>query len=710
MFFDKITKIFPFILLLFIFSCGENKCSYLGDASVFQGEPQLPSDTPDWMSNLPKMLTSSVVDRLFGAVDGKIQSKGVIGARQMIVNAPQSVDVRLSPEKADLSKDKDRGTVYSMYAGIVRSPEYRATYYLGLTLYIVILGLTYLLGMTELTLQKSIPILIKVGVISLFTNPTLSGATGMPIGWSAYYNIIVSPSIYAMESFAMYFCSALFEMDINNINDGFAPLAIMMMFMFNNVFWAKMSVLIFSGAPMGFAAFIIMLVSMVIYMISAVLSLLSYMVIIATLGILFAIGPVFFIFLLFEKTKIYFDKWWKQILALMFQQYTLFIAISIFGFIIIKCAQAMLSFGVYCKTVISIKLISLIDIPLFYYYAADLGDSGMLTLAMYAIFFFMLTSIYATSIEKIADISSGLIEGVSGVGGMLGMTNNAWGKASSLMQEYGGNAVRNAYQSPERFIKTGVNAYSNVKDNITKLNDPNSSKWAKAGAVFGMTAGTLGGLVKDSNPFAGNTIKGADGKDKEKNALDRWGDYKSAAQSVFGASDKPTSTPPAPESPPSPAPATPPAPESSPSPSPATPTDSNTVANANPNSPLGGVSSQSSDTPQVTKFLSPSSDTFTFGNTNYDIPKDAYVIKDGAQMSMADYINSVKDSPNFDINGKLPENVIFSGAESGAGYEYGIGSGDRVGNGQQFTFAEMIENAKAPPSVEAPVGGGGSYT
>lgn len=691
MFFNKIIKVCPFVLLLFIFSCGENKCSYLGDISKFNGTPQLQTDTDDWMSNLPKMLTFRVVDRLFGAVDGKIQSKGIIGARQMIA-APKTdselspEERKLSPEARALAQDKDRGTVYSMYAGIVRSPEYRATYYLGLTLYIVILGLTYLLGMTELTLQKSIPILVKVGVISLFTNPTLSGATGMPIGWSAYYNIIVSPSIYAMESFAMYFCSALFEMDINNINDGFAPLAIMMMFMFNDVFLVKMSFLIFGGVPMGFAAFIIMLVSMVIYMLSAVLSLLSYMIIIATLGILFAIGPVFFIFLLFEKTKIYFDKWWKQILALMFQQYTLFIAISIFGFIIIKCAQAMLSFGVYCKTVISIKLISLIDIPLFYYYAADLGDSGMLTLAMYSIFFFMLTSIYATSIEKIADISSGLIEGVSGVGGMLGVTNDAWGKASSLMQEYGGNAVRNAYQSPERFIKTGVNAYSNVKDNITKLNDPNSSKWAKAKAVFGMTAGTVGGLVKDSNPFAGNTIKGDDGKDRQKTALDRWGDYKSAAQSVFGASDKPVTPPDKPSTSPS--------------------TDSNTVANANPNGPLAGVSSQSDKSIVAPP---PSSDTFTFGG--YTIPSEAYVVNNGMQMSMADYINSVKDTPNFDIKGKLPENVIFSGAESGTGYEYGYGdgSGDRRGNGVRYTYAQMMEMAKAPP-VEVPAGNGSSYT
>ena len=552
MFFNKITKILPFVLLLFIFSCGENKCSYLGHISNFNGTPQLPSSTPNWVSNLPKAITGSTFDGLFGRpVYGNGVSlsnieasptKGMIGMRQMIVNNPQANDVKLLPGKADLSKDEGRGTVYSMYAGIIRSPEYRATYYLGLTLYIVILGLTYLLGMTELTLQKSIPIFLKIGVISLFTNPTLSGATGMPIGWSAYYNIIVSPSIYAMEAFAMYFCSALFEMDINNINDGFAPLAVMLSFIFNNVFWAKMSVLIFSGVPMGFATFIIMLVSMVIYMISALLSIFSYLVIIATLGILFSIGPIVFIFLLFEKTKVYFDKWWKQILALTLQQYTLFIAISVFGFIIIKCAQAMLSFNVYCKTVINIKLLSFIDIPLFYYYAVDMGELGMLTLAMYSIFFFMLTSIYATSIEKISDISSGLIEGISGVGGMLAMTGQSWDFASSKMQEWGGNAVKNAYQSPENLVQGGVKAFANIKENVIKFNAKDATFGDKAKAVFGATAGTVGGII--SNPFAGNTIKDADGKEREKNGLDRLKDLGSSAQTLVSTASKPWSPPP----------------------------------------------------------------------------------------------------------------------------------------------------------------------
>ena len=510
---NRIIKIFSFILLLFVFSCGDNQCSYIdkiADAvagetvgkSPFQGTPEIKQGSK-WLTDLAKTLPSSVLDRLFGKPVPS-DTKGMVGMRQMIAKDPQSSNVKLSP-----IKDVDRGTVYSMYAGIVQSTEYRATYYLGLTLYIVILGFTYLLGMTDLSLQKAIPIFIKVGVISLFTNPTLSTATGMPIGWSAYYNIIVGPSLYAMESFAMYFCAALFEIDIKSIDNGFAPLTIAFTFLFSSTFWIKMTTIVFGGVPVGFATFVIICVSMVMYMISAVLSLMSYVVIIGTLGILFAIGPIFFIFLLFEKTKVYFEKWWKQVLALMLQQYTLFIAITVFGFIIIKCAQAMLSFDVYCKSIIKLGFLPNIplinfEIPLFSYYAPQLGDAGLLTLAMYAIFFFMLVSIYATSIEKIADISSGLMDGISGVKGSMGMTKSAFDATSKQLQSWGGNALKNTYQ-PDKMYMTGKNIYNNITDK-------NKSNWNK----FTNTASALNPFSEPKNATARLGLKTDAEREKEK--------------------------------------------------------------------------------------------------------------------------------------------------------------------------------------------------
>ena len=502
MFFKKIIKVLFFLLLLFVFSCGNNRCAYLGPESKYEGVVAPVTQTSDFLSNVPKFITGQAFNVIFGIpTDDKY--KGSIGRRAMIADNKQKEN---DPGKADLSKDKDRGTIYSMYAGIIRSPEYRATYYLGLTLYIVILGLTYLLGMTELTLQKSIPIFIKIGVISLFTNPTLSGSTGMPIGWSAYYSIIVSPSIYAMEEFAMYFCSALFEMDINNINDGFAPLAIMLSFLFNSsTFWLKMTTILFD-LPMGLVTFFFVLASMLVYTISSIISLLGYVTVIVTLGLLFSIGPIFFIFLLFEKTKVYFDKWWKQILALMLQQYTLFIAISVFGFIIMKCATAMLTFNVFCKDIITIKFLPNLGIfptrNLFSYYAPKYDGTEMLELAMRAIFFLMLTSIYATSIEKISDISSGLIEGASGAGTMLGTVGKGWDTVSSAAVKAVGNAGQNVYRV-DQMATTTLNAAQNISQNIKKLDDDQASGWDKAGSVFQATAGTLWGVAKST---VGNTL------------------------------------------------------------------------------------------------------------------------------------------------------------------------------------------------------------
>ena len=515
----QIVKFIQFLLLLFVFACGGNNCSWYGDKSKFTGMPQMPHDAPEWVNHIPKKLASKSFDTLFGASNKPDQNKpdqikGLIGMRKMSDNSTNNINKASSPETIDLSSDKDKGTVYGMYSGIIRSTEYRATYYLCLILFVVLLGLSYILGMTEMSLQKAIPIMVKVGIISLFTNPALSNSTGLPIGWTAYYNVIVSPSIYAMEAFAMHFAAALFEINIDQVDSGFAPLSIMLEFMFNSTFWIKMTMVVFGAMPMGAATFIVMMLAMITYILAAVLAIMSYFTIILTLGVLFAIGPVFFIFLLFEKTKKYFEQWWKQILALMFQQYTLFISISIFGFIMIKCVQSMLSFDVYCKSIINIKLdlrvLPVVNIPIFKYYAPSLGNSESLTMMMYAIFLFMLAAIFATSIEKISQLSNGLIDGVNGIGTEMGLVNKGFDWAKGKLGEYSQNFTGHIAAAPEKIFKTGFN----LKDAI---------KTANAEGKNGFRAG-VSSLVNDLNPIGikgGLRLKPFANKDKVSSAAER---------------------------------------------------------------------------------------------------------------------------------------------------------------------------------------------
>ena len=697
----NILKFLSLFCLIFVVSCGENKCSYLGDISNFQGVPSS-NNSPSWLQSLPKMLSNAISDRLFGEVipdDTKdingnkiIQYNGLIGKREMSINTPIASYIKDDPSTHTLLPSKEReakrGTVYNMYAGIVRSPEYRTIYYLGLVLYIVVLGLTYLLGMTEMTVQKSLPIFIKIGFISFFTNPTLSGATGMPIGWTVYYGAIVAPAIYAMEAFAMYFASNLFNVDINQVENGFVPVAIMLSFLGNGTFWSKMTTLLFSGAPMGFATFIIIFIAIGIYTISAVLSIFTYMVIISTLGILFAIGPVFFIFLLFEKTKPYFEKWWKQILALMFQQYSLFIAISVFGFIIIECMKSMLAFPVSCQAVITLKFLPALchigvclDFPLFYYYIADLNSSGTLTLAMYAVFLWMLVAIYASSIQKIAQLGAGLVDGASAVGGeLIGHTSGAWDKVSTGVANVASNLTSNLYQAPSKLVADITsgrlkNDLANIGNNIDK------GKYLDAigslGSVLGRT--TIGGALSN---VGGSLVKEFGGKPaldpSQTRARDIWSSAFPPAQNPTPPLLKKTETE---NKPTPPVPAQPPA-------------NSLAQPSAQP------LANSPDPVPAQPPAQPPAHQTYTsLDGSTVDLNANAYVFdtKTGLETPMAQYLH---DHQEFDINAKIDKGLVFGGVD---GNQYGVGQGlDRPGNDKEYTYRQMIEMSQPPQPVAPP--------
>lgn len=399
-----------------------------------------------------------------------------------------------------------QGIMYKVYKNIISSFEYIAVYYLALILYVTILGITYFLGMSQITVDKIVPLVAKIGIIALFTNPNVRGSSGLPIGWDYYNALIVDPALRGMESFGVYFVSSLFNIKIADIGNGFAPLTIMMNLFGNGDFWLKALALMFANILMGIPTLIIVLIAMVFYIIVVILALLSYVTTLAMLGFLFAVGPFFFIFLFFNFTKNFFNKWAYNVISLIIQQYAIFIIVGLFGFIIVQAIESMLSFDVKCKDVINMNLgiplpffitavcrflgfkcdtISF-AIPIFKAHAARIPDnSSFMTLFMFAMFIFMLVQIFAVMLKHLMDLSAELVAGTVKTSGMAGAAKNAadlmfdkagaagsWtvSKAASpltSLSNAGAQSVYNKGSQAKDAVKDGISsAYKKIKDKL----------------------------------------------------------------------------------------------------------------------------------------------------------------------------------------------------------------------------------------------------
>lgn len=422
------------ILLLTSCDCPKQNIPPLDDV--------LTDNSADWgefQTMLAKIMGTLYLDKIFG--------KSIDDAREGYADHQRGI---LGNRKFET------GVMYKMYKAISSSMEYRATYYLLFIMYIIVFGIKFLIGNTKMTVESIVPIIARVAIISMFTNPNVTGKSGLPVGWDYYYGFLIEPSLYAMEEFGMYFQASLFGWHIENVQNAFLPLTIVLKIFTSGDTWLRIISLIFAEVIPGLCVFLMILFVVAMFLVSVFFAFVTYISILTVLAVLFAIGPFYILLALFDKTRTYFMKWFMQIVSFMLQQYALFIVISIFGFIVSQSIVAMLSFSVRCDTVFSLTLglpapfwlkiilpfldLIKIKIPLVKYYVANLyGDSKFLTLFMHALFLYMLVQIFSNMMLQMVSAAASLVEGTySPAGDNAAMLKAVHGAAhGALMSAYG---------------------------------------------------------------------------------------------------------------------------------------------------------------------------------------------------------------------------------------------------------------------------------
>ena len=499
---NAIAKYFCVFSLLFLSSC---LCVVVPPPKTV---PSVGTGGSQWISELTATLMGSLLfDKLFGPKEGGGTKKGILGDRTFA--------------------DSVMGNVYKT---IVQSTEYRSVYYILFVLYLVFFGIKFAIGAAKMTAESLIPIIVRLAIISMFTNPNMYGKTGLPVGWDYYFTFLIEPSLYSMEEFAMNFQAALYGWNVADVSNGFLPIVMTLGLLGDFQTWLRLLSLILTSPLPGFCCFLMVLFTLLMFAIAAFFGIVTFSAILTMLALLFAIGPFFFLLALFDKTRQYFIKWLMHILSFMLQQYALFVVLSIFGFIVSECIRAMLSFDVRCDTVLSLTLALPIPtwlkvlmpyldqfrlkIPLAEYYVANLyGDSAFVTIFIYALFLYALTQVFLQMMLKMVAVAATLVQGTYSpadniaqqMGGVTALVEKAATKVGGLVQQAPGAAKSGIGGIVNKLTQSNPNsdkADLKAKDPASKGGGEEGGKMSSVGNLIGGggSSGEGGGNTSSSTP------------------------------------------------------------------------------------------------------------------------------------------------------------------------------------------------------------------
>lgn len=240
------------------------------------------------------------------------------------------------------SKINKPNQVKRIYNEILNTPVYKSILTLSVTLMFSFYGMGFLMGVSELKQSEILDRLIKVGLIYLFTHPQF--------GWVWFDKFFVTFFKGGID-FLTFLMASLFEDDIGSVTNALntgnfsdkSPLfwsvdRVVSLLLVNDVIHKKIGSLIFYNFY-GILYLIIIYHSIIAYVYTISNAVLLYLTAQFFTSILFILGPLFLIFILFKQTKTFFDNWINSLIGFGLQQIFLIFTLTLFNillYIIIK--------------------------------------------------------------------------------------------------------------------------------------------------------------------------------------------------------------------------------------------------------------------------------------------------------------------------------------------------------------------------------------
>lgn len=385
-------------------------------------------------------------------------------------NISNIVNDVISPviEVMDGKKDKSTiGQAERIYKLIISDPRYQAILTMSLVVMYTFYGLGYLMGVTDAGLQDMVQKVLKISIIYLFVGPQ---------GWEWFDKIVVkffkdgtdylsflmassfdeSPSLKnALNNYDFYDKSILF----GSVDKVFG-------IFFSATVQKKIAALLFASI-FGWAYLLIIYYGIILYIYAVGNAILLYLTSQVFISILFVLGPLFFIFTLFNQTKEMFDSWLKQLIGFSLQQIFLLTTLSFFNMMMYEVLKLSLGYKVCWDEVWTINIIVRITLMSFWTIASlpprtttqsDVGNIGN-TDGIPSFFSILFIWVVAELMQQFVTFMTDLAASISGGmeasklgGGLKNAVNSVRGFASARMGEVWSKTGGQAVQRLDKFL------------------------------------------------------------------------------------------------------------------------------------------------------------------------------------------------------------------------------------------------------------------
>ena len=248
--------------------------------------------------------------------------------------------------------------VRRIYNSILVNPIYKSFLSLSVVLMLSFYGLGFLMGVSELKQSEIVDRLIKIALIYLFTNPEF--------GWAWFQKFFVTFFKNGTD-YLTFTMAGLFD-DTNQIESAiragnfsnksiiFAGVdRIVGLFLINDVIHKKIGALMFYNF-FGILYVMIIYYSAIAYVYAISNAVLIYLTSQFFTSVLFVVGPIFFVFILFKQTKGFFDNWINALIGFALQQIFLIFTLSLFNTMLYLVIKSTLGYRVCWDSVWQINL------------------------------------------------------------------------------------------------------------------------------------------------------------------------------------------------------------------------------------------------------------------------------------------------------------------------------------------------------------------
>ena len=256
--------------------------------------------------------------------------------------------------------DERIGLVQNFYFQLISNPLYKRLLTLSIVLALSFYGLGYLIGVNDLKNSEVLKILLKIGFIYLFTS-TQTGSVWFNKFFVQFFKDAIN---YITFSVAQSFDTSNSNELLIKIKDGnfydkgilFKSVDKVIDLLMTGAVQKKILALIFSSI-FGWIYFLIMYYCLMTYVYAVANSMLLYITCQIMVSILFVLGPIFFIFLMFKITKDMFDNWLKALIGFSLQQIFLVMTLSLFNSFVYSFLKLALGYRICWTNVLSLNLI-----------------------------------------------------------------------------------------------------------------------------------------------------------------------------------------------------------------------------------------------------------------------------------------------------------------------------------------------------------------